>query len=91
MEAITAYRAANIAINRAENLAGFDALRRANKATGDPAVVGGRNSAAASLAGQLFAKGQSAEEVRTELRKWNATNDVPLPDSELMGVVDSIH
>lgn len=73
------------------NLGGiFDAQVVMMKATGDPVEPGGRNVAAASLAGQYVAEGDSVQVVQAKLRAWNQTNPVPLPDKELEHTVASI-
>ena len=51
---------------------------------------GGRNDAAARLAGQLIDEGKTAAETLVYLRGWNLSNEPPLGDTELRGVVESI-
>lgn len=60
------------------------------KATGEPVPEGGRNNAAASLAGQYITAGDSLHEVRRKLAGWNATNPRPLMANELDSVVASV-
>lgn len=90
--AIHAYRATNI--NQvpmgAGNLAGFDASAIRTKADGGPVIEGGRNNAAASLAGQHFAAGLSLRDVKKLLDGWNATNPEPMSDNELNTTIASV-
>lgn len=59
-------------------------------ATGAPVAPGGRNSAAASMAGQLFTAGRSMAETRAALHDWNQRNPAPLPAAEVDLTVESI-
>jgi hypothetical protein len=60
------------------------------KADGAPVVEGGRNHAAASLAGQWIQAGDSVRTVLDKLRAWNSTNKPPLPDREISSVAASV-
>jgi hypothetical protein len=60
------------------------------KADGSPVKEGGRNNAAASLAGQYITKGMSLHEVMRYLSEWNQTNQPPLGDDELARTVASV-
>lgn len=52
---------------------------------------GGRNDAAARLAGYFFKKGISSDIVESLLIEWNERNDPPLPASEIRTTLKSIH
>jgi len=56
----------------------------------DGVAQGGRNVAATRLAGRLFSHGLSFREVVDNLMKWNERNRPPLPEKELLAVIDSI-
>jgi hypothetical protein len=91
VEAINAYRNGSASIGGpAANLAGFDASRVRQKADGSPVIEGGRNNAAASLAGQHFAQGLSLRDTKKLLDEWNASNPEPLSDDELNTTISSI-
>jgi hypothetical protein len=92
VDAIAAYRASvgGAVGNGTGNLAGFDASLAKTKADGSPVAEGGRNNAAASLAGQCFAKGLSLHETKQKLDDWNASNQPPLSDDELNTTIASI-
>lgn len=60
------------------------------KADGSPVPPGGRNIAAASLAGQYITAGDSIVEVMRKVRSWNSENPSPLPDSEIEKTVASV-
>ena len=51
---------------------------------------GGRNNAAAKLAGYFFSKGLNADVVECLLLEWNTRNDPPLPIQELLVTIKSI-
>jgi hypothetical protein len=51
---------------------------------------GGRNHAAASLAGRFFNKDLSVVEITEILLMWNERNDPPLPEEEIARTVASI-
>jgi hypothetical protein len=51
---------------------------------------GGRNNAAASLAGRFFNKDLSVPEITEILLMWNERNDPPLPESEIIRTVSSM-
>lgn len=51
---------------------------------------GGRNDAAARLAGYFFKKGVSSDIVEALLMEWNERNDPPLPTSEIRTTIKSI-
>lgn len=51
---------------------------------------GGRNNAAASLAGRFFNKDLSVPEITEILLMWNERNDPPLPESEIVRTVSSM-
>lgn len=92
VEAITSYRAGNVQAlgDAGGNLAGFDADKSRVKADGSPVAEGGRNDAAASLAGQYIASGLSLRDTKRILDGWNATNLPPLSDSELNTTIASV-
>ena len=52
---------------------------------------GGRNEAAAKLAGYYLGKGHDPKDVLLILQGWNAKNHPPLNDKELMVVINSIY
>ena len=60
------------------------------KANGQPVAPGGRNMAAASLAGQYIHEGMSIDAVLAKVKAWNAQNPIPLPDKEIERTVASI-
>jgi hypothetical protein len=60
------------------------------KADGSPVAPGGRNVAAASLAGQAIKAGDSLHEVMRKLKGWNDNNPQPLSTDELERVVASV-
>jgi uncharacterized protein DUF3987/bifunctional DNA primase/polymerase-like protein/primase-like protein len=72
------------------NLAGFDASKVHIPADGSPVAPGGRNNAAASLAGKSFNQGLSMRDTKALLDSWNATNPSPLSDSELNTTIGSV-
>lgn len=93
VEAITHFRQSNIGaspITGGGNLAGFDASAIRVPADGSPVPQGGRNNAAASLAGQHFAAGLSLRDTKKLLDGWNASNPEPLSDDELNTVIASV-
>ncbi len=51
---------------------------------------GGRNNAAASLAGRFFNKDLSVPEITEILLMWNERNNPPLPESEIIRTVSSM-
>ena len=51
---------------------------------------GGRNDAAARLAGYFFKKGISSDIVESLLMEWNERNDPPLPTGEIRTTIKSI-
>jgi hypothetical protein len=51
---------------------------------------GGRNNAAASLAGRFFNKDLSVPEITEILLMWNERNSPPLPESEIIRTVASM-
>lgn len=51
---------------------------------------GGRNQAAASLAGYFFKKGLPKDIIEMLMFEWNEKNDPPLPVQEIHTVIDSI-
>jgi hypothetical protein len=51
---------------------------------------GGRNQAAASLAGRFLNKDLSEAEIIEILLMWNQRNSPPLPDSEVIRTVTSM-
>ena len=51
---------------------------------------GGRNNAAASLAGRFFNKDLSVPEITEILLMWNERNDPPLPEEEIIRTVSSM-
>ncbi len=53
-------------------------------------VDGGRNNAAASLAGRFFNKDLSVPEITEILLMWNERNDPPLPEEEIIRTVSSM-
>jgi hypothetical protein len=55
-----------------------------------PAPEGGRNHAAARLAGYLLKTCRDPEAAYVQLRQWNGRNPAPLPDYELRRTFDSI-
>jgi hypothetical protein len=55
-----------------------------------PAPEGGRNHAAARLAGYLLKTCRDPEAAYVQLRQWNGRNPSPLPDYELRRTFDSI-
>lgn len=57
---------------------------------GSPVEEGGRNNAAASLAGQYIKAGQSLAEIAANLHEWNKSNPSPLPAAEVDSVVASV-
>jgi len=52
---------------------------------------GSRNTSLASMAGYMFSRGHSYEEVETHLMATNAATLNPLPEQEVISVVQSIH
>ena len=102
LAAIESYRRSNIARlqpgfeaqdpgHSQGNLRGFDADRIDAPARFDvPVPPGGRNNAAASLAGTAFQRGLSLRETKKLLDDWNATNPQPLSDDELNTTVASV-
>lgn len=60
------------------------------KASGAPVAEGGRNMAAASLAGQWITANHSMREIKAMLEAWNSTNPNPLPQSELDTTLASV-
>ena len=92
--AIEGYRRANIGAATPVgkgNLAGFDADRVHEPARFDQQVpVGGRNNAAASLAGTAFQRGLSLRETKKILDDWNANNPQSLSDAELNTTIASV-
>lgn len=97
VEAISHYRHTNLQIASAAqprqgsgNLVGFDASRWTTPATGEPVNEGGRNVAAASLAGQYLRQGVSLRDTMALLDNWNQSNQTPLSDTELKTVVASV-
>jgi hypothetical protein len=60
------------------------------KPNGAPVAEGGRNVAAASLAGQFITAGDSLTEVMRKIKAWNDTNVPPMPDSEVEKTVASV-
>lgn len=87
MAFITGYRDANIA--KTGNL-GIDISKIKSIADGSPVGVGGRNDAAASLAGQYIRAGHSLREIYNLMHGWNANNPEPLADSEVNTVTASV-
>lgn len=55
-----------------------------------PVAEGGRNDAAARLAGSYVARGASLTATLAALRAWNETNPAPLPDAEIELVTASV-
>jgi hypothetical protein len=51
---------------------------------------GGRNNAAASLAGRFFNKDLSVPEITEILLMWNERNDPPLSEEEIVRTVTSM-
>lgn len=94
VEAIHVYRSGNIGVGmtgtRIGNLAGFDASKIRMPADGAPVAEGGRNNAAASLAGQHFRAGLSMRDTKKLLDSWNASNSEPLSDAELNTTIASV-
>lgn len=60
------------------------------KASGAPVEEGGRNVAAASLAGQYLRAGDSIDSVLLQVKAWNAANPSPLPTAEVERTVVSV-
>ncbi|HEV7299021.1 MAG TPA: bifunctional DNA primase/polymerase [Tepidisphaeraceae bacterium] len=60
------------------------------KADGSPVAIGGRNTAAASLAGQFITAGDSLHEVMRKLNGWNENNPAPLSAAELARTAASV-
>lgn len=58
---------------------------------GEPVALGGRNNAAASLAGKYIHAGMPLDKVRALLITWNDRNEPPLNMQELMTVIDSVN
>jgi hypothetical protein len=94
VEAIHTYRSGNIGAiplgAPGRNLAGFDASKIRMPADGSPVAEGGRNNAAASLAGQHFRAGLSMRDTKKLLDSWNASNSEPLSDAELNTTIASV-
>lgn len=96
MEAIHGYRHTNMQEASAQspkqggNLAGFDATKWTTQADGTPVIEGGRNNAAASLAGQYLRQGLPLRDVQKLMNGWNGTNPVPLSDTELGTTIASV-
>jgi len=67
-----------------------DLSRVSLPASGAPVQPGGRNAAAASLAGRYIRDGMSLAEIEAELARWNAGNPVPLPAGELRTTIASV-
>lgn len=68
----------------------FDATAWMPKATGEPVQPGGRNNAAASLAGQYIQAGDDLATVKAKLDTWNGNNPVPLPQDEINTTIASV-
>lgn len=68
----------------------FDGSRVQLKASGGPVAEGGRNNAAASLAGQYIEQGMSLREIQQVLAGWNQKNNPPLSPDELEHTVASV-
>lgn len=68
----------------------FDATGVRPKADGSPIAPGGRNTAAASLAGQYLQAGMSLHAIKRLLDSWNATNPEPLSQDELNTTLASV-
>jgi len=96
LQAIKAYNGTGVAENgqttfSAGNLGVvFDAAAWQTKATGEPVPEGGRNNAAASLAGQFIRAGDDLRTVKAKVDSWNATNPLPLPSDELNTTIASV-
>lgn len=60
------------------------------KANGSPVEEGGRNMAAASLAGQYISAGDSVSDVMKKVKDWNELNPAPLPVAEIERTVASV-
>lgn len=58
---------------------------------GEPVNVGERNNAAASLAGRYIANKIPIEKVKQLMLSWNNNNAVPLPENEILTVVNSVY
>jgi len=57
---------------------------------GSPVPQGGRNNALASMVGQWIAQRMPLSDILAHARVWNATNQPPLSDAELIHTVTSI-
>jgi len=83
-------RGLNTPSNDNNTVLNVDTSKVKQAATGLPVEAGGRNNAAASLAGKYINEGKSLIEVQALLRAWNATNPAPLNDTELSITINSI-
>ncbi|MGI0120303.1 bifunctional DNA primase/polymerase [Zooshikella sp. RANM57] len=89
-EDIAAIKAFNVEEKPVGNF-GFSASAYAStKHDGSPVLEGGRNNAAASLAGQYITAGYDLKTVTQLVSQWNSTNQVPLPEAELNTTVASV-
>ena len=68
----------------------FDASAVKLPHDGSAVDVGGRNNAAASMAGQFVARGMELSEVVQALLEWNSRNEVPLPTFEIQRTAESV-
>lgn len=68
----------------------FDLSSIKLKASGEPVSEGGRNHAAASLAGQFIHHGWSLRDIKRQLDEWNKGNSPPLSANELNTTIASV-
>lgn len=68
----------------------FDATAVHQPARAEPVAPGGRNVAAASLAGQFIQAGDDLQTARAKLQAWNDANPVPLGQGELDTTLASV-
>ncbi|MEO0438581.1 MAG: AAA family ATPase [Pseudomonadota bacterium] len=88
LEKISAYKRGP-GFNGAGNLAGFDATRFA-PATDSGVREGGRNQNLARLVGGWIQQGHSVDQVLARAMQTNAGNQPPLPDQEVITIVQSV-
>ena len=93
--AINAYSGAAVQPDGSTRFAGggnlnFDATAVRQPATGEPVAEGGRNVAAASLAGQYIQAGDDLQTARRKLAEWNNGNPKPLDQGEIDTTLASV-
>lgn len=91
IQAVHAYTATGgQATGSQHNIFGMSLADVKTPATGEPVGEGGRNNAAASLAGQQIKQGASLVEIKAALDEWNNNNPAPLTDGELNTTIASV-